>query len=119
MKGSMVRSDFPMSSFDIEDCWKVHCNEYDRNRESLDEQDKQAEMDGTMVGRYIEEGIADGCATYVIVKENKRTVKIRHVTGLGDDYMIGYWGKEATIHKAYAKTHLTCRDAGPGTIRVY
>jgi hypothetical protein len=82
-------------------------------RENFDQlkiQDNTAKQNGTLVGRYIQEGVADGYAYYQIVKEGKNTVKIRQVTGVGDDWMVSYWGREASIKKSYAKQMVKMRD---------
>ena len=58
------------------------------NFKKLQKQDKMAKKVGKLVGRYIDEPWADGNAFYVIVKENKTSVRIRVVTGIGDDWII-------------------------------
>ncbi len=59
--------------------------EMDRQMAELKANDAAAVEAGTLVGRYIQENIADGCAYYVIVKANSRTVTVKHV-----DYCDGY-----------------------------
>jgi hypothetical protein len=82
-----------------------------KNWAKLQECDKTAKENGELVGRYIDEPFADGKAIYQIVKENKKTVRIRVCTGLGDDWVIPYWGEEATIDKEYAVKKVAQRDA--------
>jgi hypothetical protein len=87
-----------------------HFDHFDANFKKLVAQDEKAKDEDKLVGRYIQEQIADGYAYYVIVRENKRTVRIRHATGLGDDWMIPYWGEEASIDKSYALQRIDWRD---------
>ena len=80
------------------------------NWDKIVSEDKAAKDDGKLVGRYIKEQIADGFAIYQIVRENKQTVRIKVVTGIGDDWIIPYWGEEAAIDKAYAQGNIEWRD---------
>jgi hypothetical protein len=105
-----VTTDFPKVSYS-EGTPEDFISQWDANEAALEAQSEAAVAAGTLVGRYIREGVADGHATYVIVKENKTTVRIHHVTGLGDDYWIQYWGKEASIPKAYALQKLKDQDS--------
>ncbi len=57
----------------------------ERQMAELKANDAAAVAADTLVGRYIQEGIADGYAYYVIVKANSRTVTVEHV-----DYCDGY-----------------------------
>ncbi len=75
---------------------------YESNWSKLEAIDHAARDRGELVGRIIKKGMADGYALYLITKENKATVRINHITGLGDDYMDSYWGKQANISKAFA-----------------
>ena len=75
--------------------------EHDKNFQKLCEEDKIAKENNQLVGRYIREPFADGYAYYKIVKENKKTVRIKVVTGIGDDWVIPYWGESATVNKDY------------------
>jgi len=82
----------------------------EKNWESLNKDDKEARANGQLVGRYIKEPCADSYAVYRIVKENKKTVKIQAVSGIGDDWQIPYWGSQAVISKAYAQDSIAYRD---------
>jgi len=84
---------------------------WNRNFRALEEGDKKAKGNKSLVGRYIQEQYADGHAFYKIVKENKRTVVIQSIKGLGDDWIIPYWGKKATIDKQYAIMSIDRREA--------
>ena len=74
---------------------------WNKNFQELERQDAEAKKNGTLVGRYIREQIADGYAFYQVVKENKATVKIQVVRDIGDDWTIPYWGNSTTIAKSY------------------
>lgn len=92
---------------DIENLIKT----WNDNFKQLALEDAKAKDLGLLVGRYIDEPIADGKAIYKIIKENKKTVRIKVVTGIGDDWTIPCWGKETTIDKDYAIRKLHSRDA--------
>jgi len=81
------------------------------NFETLAKEDKEAKEKGTLVGRYIREPFADGHAYYRIIKEYAKTVLIKVVTNIGDDWKIPYWGDSATIDKGYAMSNVRGRDA--------
>ena len=76
----------------------------------LSQQDLRGKMFGRLKGRYLQEQIADGYAYYVIIRENKTTVRIKHAVGFGDDYSVPYWGEETTIKKDYAANRIEQRD---------
>ena len=85
---------------------KQWADNYKRLR-ALDSASKKAKK---LVGRYISEPIGDGHAFYLITKENKKTVQIELVNGLGDDYCVSYWGDVTRIDKNYAVENLRSRD---------
>lgn len=85
--------------------------EYEEAFKRLQEQDEQAQKDGKLVGRYIDHPFADGRAYYKITKENKSSVVIEVVRGIGDDWSIPAWGDKATIKKTLAQDFLRRRDA--------
>lgn len=82
----------------------------EENWQKLQKEDQEAKNNGTLVNRYIQEGVADGYAIYKIIRENRKTVRIRVVTGLGDDWQVSYWGAEATIEKSYAEANIRRRE---------
>jgi len=84
---------------------------WDANFKALQEEDKRAKEEGKLVGRYLEEHYADGYAYYRIVRENKKSVRIEVVTGIGDDWVLPYWGEKSSISKGYAQESLFRRDA--------
>ena len=81
------------------------------NWDRLQTCDKRVKHAGNLVGRYIRESIADGYALYLIIRENKKTVRIRRITHVcPDEYRIPYWSDETTIGKSYAVKSLKARD---------
>lgn len=72
--------------------------------------DKTSKRIGKVLYRFIAEPYADGRAYYQIIKINKKTVKIKVCTGLGDDWVIPYWGHECNIDKDFALRKLKYRD---------
>jgi len=80
------------------------------NHKLLQDIDKEAKKSNKILGRYITEPFADGNAFYQIIKVNKRTCKIRVCTGLGDDWVIPYWGREAIVDKKYILQLLLRKD---------
>jgi len=91
--------------------WRAMIAENDENWAQLAELDSRAKADNELVGRYITEPHADGCAVYQILTEKDRIVSIGIVTGIGDDWVIPYWGSSTTITKDYAKEKIRHRDA--------
>lgn len=83
---------------------------WNRNFKQLEKQDREAKKAKKLVGRYISMSMADGKAFYQIVKENKKSVRIKVCIGLGDDWKVPYWGKESTIGKDYAASCIRVRD---------
>lgn len=84
--------------------------EMKKNFQIVKEQDKEAKKNGKLVGRYIQEQIADGHAIYQIIGESKKKVDIKVVTGIGDDWTVPYFGGKTTIDKDYAMEKLNWRD---------
>jgi hypothetical protein len=91
--------------------WEKMLAESDRRYEELQKQDQEAKERWQLVGRYIEVGVADGSAYYEVIRENKKSVRIRLFKGIADDYMVGYWGYEATIDKQFAINNIHGRDS--------
>jgi len=85
--------------------------DWDKNFKVLVESDRVAKEQGILVGRYVSEPFADGKAYYKIVSESKTKVKIEVVTGIGDDWILPYWGSKTSISKAYAKRQIEGREA--------
>lgn len=83
----------------------------DKNFNLMVEQDADAKKKKQLVGRYVSQPFADGRAYYKIIKENKKTVKMEVVTGIGDDWVLPYWGETPTIDKQFAIDTIKSRDA--------
>jgi len=85
-----------------------------KNRErafqAMEDKDAAAKKRGGLVGRYLQEPHADGYAYYEIISETPRTVQVRVITGLGDDWRIPQWGDGGSISKKYAVGRLAQRD---------
>jgi len=84
--------------------------EWDLNWKQIEVCDNLAAKAGSLVGRYITEPVADGSAVYQIIRENKKTVRIKLCTGIGDDWAVPYWGIETTIDKQYAVDKIRNRE---------
>ena len=82
-----------------------------RNWDRLNKIDAKAKAEGTLLYRYIDHPYADGRAYYQIVKVNKRSVSIKVLGGLGDDWVLPAWGRECKIPKNLAEQFVARRDA--------
>ena len=83
--------------------------EHDRAWRELNAKDEAAKAESTLVGRFITEPYADGCAVYNIVKEGEETVDIESVD-IDDGWTVPYWGLSATIERAYAENSIERRE---------
>ena len=83
------------------------------NEKRIDLIEKDAIKLGGLLYRFIVEPVADGKAVYQIVKVNKNTVKIKlcQIDPVYNDYIVPYWGLEATIDKSYAEQSIKQQDA--------
>ena len=54
---------------------------------------------------------ADGYAYYVITKETSRTVTVKVLKGLGDDWTLPMWGNGCTTSKKVVVEYLNSQDA--------
>lgn len=90
--------------------WKDLEKKSKENWAKLTKADEAAKKTGCLIGRYITEPHADGQAVYEIIKENSSKVTISVVTGIGDDWMIPYWGEEAEIDRSYAEQKINQRE---------
>lgn len=84
--------------------------EHDRRYKEFTERDAVAKAAGKLIGRYIRESIADGCAYYVIVDAGPISVIVEHV-----DYLDGYRvlmieSMDCVIPKKYALENIEMRD---------
>jgi len=91
--------------------WEKMVAESDKRYEELQKQDREAKYRGQMVGRYISVGVADGSAYYQVIRENRKSVRIKLFGGIADDYSVAYWGYETTIDKVFAVNNIHGRDS--------
>ncbi len=84
--------------------------DFEVNFKKLQQIDQEARDAGRLLGRYIDSSVADGYAYYQIVEDLGAFVKIRHVTGFGDDYSVMQWGAEALIPRDMAAGIVAHRD---------
>ena len=66
--------------------WDRYDEAIKTNFNLLEEINKRCKEKGSLVGRYFTSSVADGYAYYQVIKENKKTVRIIRIVGLGDDY---------------------------------
>jgi hypothetical protein len=92
-------------SKDWQECQKV-------NTELIEKIESQAIANGGILHRFLYESVADGKAIYQIIKENKKTVRVRLccIDGLFADYVVPQWGEEASISKEYAERAIHFQD---------
>lgn len=83
---------------------------YQRNWKKITDADEKAKAEGKLVGRYIQHAFADGYAVYQIVRENKKSVRIRVCKGIGDDWVLPAWGEVCTIPKDTALRFISWED---------
>jgi hypothetical protein len=83
--------------------------EMEQRHKTMVENDQLSRKAGILVGRYIKEQYADGYAFYEITREYKNKVRIKWLD-IYVGWVIPYWGKEATIDKAYALRDIEYRD---------
>jgi hypothetical protein len=67
------------------------------NSAILQRESEAARSAGSLLGRIVQHQVADGYAVYQIVKVNKTSVRVRHCTGLGDDYTFRMWGAGCSV----------------------
>ena len=89
--------------------WEEYEAEYNRLWAALEAADQAGKDAGTLVGRYIQEPRGDGYAIYQVVKENKRTVRIKHVE-IGDAWVVPMWGGGCSLPKQWAEQNIYRRD---------
>lgn len=86
----------------------------ERNFERMEKQDAQdadAKKKGQEIGRIIRQRHADGYAYYEIVGETKTRFKVKVVKGIGDDWVLPQWGKNASVSKRYVKDFWEMEDS--------
>jgi hypothetical protein len=75
---------------------------YDRNHATIRGWNDAALKTKAWVGRTLRDSVGDGYAVYVVVKENKKTVRVKVCRGLGDDWVSRHFGEECSIDKVQA-----------------
>ena len=91
--------------------WEKYSEAIKNNFNLLEEINKRCKENNSLVGRYFTSSVADGFAYYQVVKENKNTVHIIRITGLGDDYRCprymngGIFDKEEIVFMVNATEH--------------
>lgn len=90
---------------------KVWNKVMDDNCKRLMALDARARRMKSWVGRIYREQIADGYAIYLIVAESARTVTLKHVKGLWDDYMTPFLGSGGVVDKGRIVNLMKQRDA--------
>lgn len=84
--------------------------DWETNEANLRRIDQMVKSKGGILGRYVQEPYADGYAVYQVVEEKATKVKLRVVTGIGDDWVLPMWGEEAMVDKSYVQTSIYRRD---------
>lgn len=72
--------------------------------------DAAAAARGELLWRYIKYPVADGYAFYQIIRVTKTRARIRVCTGLGDDWHVLAWGREASIPLQQAREFVRRQD---------
>lgn len=88
--------------------WKAFERNSEANMKQLREIDKQQKEKGDILYRYLSFPYADGFSLYQITGLNARTVNIKSVTGIGDDWQS--LGEKATLDYANVMDNLNHRD---------
>lgn len=92
----------PIMETQIKNCLE----RWDKNNRRLSEINEDARKKGELLHRVIYIPYADGHAVYQIIKVNKRTVRIKACIEIGDDWIIPYWGKEASVDKQFVEQEI-------------
>ncbi len=81
------------------------------NMAALNACDAEAREAGRLVGRSFSISVGDGQAIYQIIKENKKTVRVRLCQGVAcDDYADWQLGAEGTMKKELAIRYTKFED---------
>ena len=83
----------------------------DDNINLMEKYDGIAQAKEQLVDRYVRHPFADGYAYYVITKETSRTVTVKVLKGLGDDWTLPMWGNGCTTSKKVVVEYLNSQDA--------
>ena len=91
--------------------WDKYDEAIKNNFNLLEEINKRCKEKDSLVGRYFTSSVADGSAYYQVIKENKKSVHIIRLVGLGDDYRClrymdgGNFDKEEIVFMVKATEH--------------
>ena len=91
--------------------WDKYDEAIKNNFNLLEEINKRCKEKDSLVGRYFTSSVADGRAYYQVIKENKKSVHIIRLVGLGDDYRClrymdgGNFDKEEIVFMVKATEH--------------
>ena len=91
--------------------WETFIKESKKKFDAMLEADTKAKEAGTLIGRYINEPVADGYAYYVVAKVKGAKCTLKHVD-IYDAYKIlfvEYLGR--VVPKRYVTTNIEQRDA--------
>jgi len=75
----------------------------------INERDSDAKRRGELVGRYVSHPYADSAAYYEVIRENKKSVRVRKID-VGDGWTLPAWGNEATVPKQVVCSMIEHRD---------
>lgn len=95
-----------MDEFDV-DKW---IKDMEDNFNEVLRKDREAKIKGVLVGRYVAFPWADGQSFYEITKENKATVRLRVITGVGDDWVLPAYGNKSSESKDYILRNIEGRE---------
>lgn len=83
---------------------------WDLNCEQVEKIDEEAKKTGSILHRFIYEPYADGKAVYQVVKLNKKTVRLKVVKGIGDDWVLPWWGEEILLVRSLIEEKIRDKD---------
>jgi hypothetical protein len=90
---------------------KKWLSEKDKKFERILREDKLAKKNKTLVGRFLQEHIADGYAYYLIVADNGKRCKVQQITGLWDDWQIRRFELNPWVSRREVVDNVERRDA--------
>lgn len=101
---------YPTQDYESTD-WDRYDAAIKNNHNLLEKINNRCKEKNSLVGRYFTSSVADGNAYYQVIKENKKTVHIVRLVGLGDDYRClrymngGIFDKEEIVSMVKATEH--------------
>lgn len=82
----------------------------DENWKKVVEKDQYNRQQGNLVGRYVQVRYADGYAYYEIIRENKKSARLRVILNIGDDWVLPQWGLQYTATLEFVMDNIRQRD---------